>query len=217
MREGIDGSIDWERDHNMTVRERHQVGRVLRASTTGFDCGTRGSKIDELHNFGAFVKVPISDGDQAYAIGLIYAIRIDDDPLARELVMASYVDNNALLDQRENRMVPVEICVINIGYMYGRQMIHSLPPRPPMSLCEVDLCEPEEVYDFTQRMDFFRLVLGAKEVPSDELMAAALRYASWAYPEGERYDFLVRCGRNLAGLLSHDLKRLAHILELIKP
>ncbi len=201
----------------MTVRQRNRVGRVLRASTTGFDCGTRGSKIDELHTFGAFVKVPISDGELAYAIGLIYAIRIDDDPLARELVMASYVDNNALLDQRENRMVPVEICVINVGYMQDRHMIHSLPPRPPMSLCEVDLCEPEEVYEFTRRMEFFRLVLGAKEVPSDELLAAALKYASWAYPEDERYEFLVRCGRNLAGLLSHDLKRLAHILELIKP
>ncbi|HVU14525.1 MAG TPA: hypothetical protein VHD90_24780 [Phototrophicaceae bacterium] len=201
----------------MTVRERSIVGRVLRASTTGFDCGTRGSKIDELHTFGAFVKVPISDGDSAYAIGLIYAIRIDDDPLARELVMASYVDNNALMDQRENRMVPVEICVINIGYMYGGQMIHSLPPRPPMSLCEVELCDSQEVYDFTHRMEFFRLVLGAKEVPSDELMAAALRYASWSYPDDERYQFLVRCGRNLAGLLSHDLKRLAHVLELIKP
>jgi len=202
----------------MAVKERqHIVGRVLRASTTGFDCGTRGSKIDELHTFGAFVKVAISEDEAAHAVGLIYAIRIDDDPLARELVMASFVDNNALLDQRENRMVPVEICVINIGYMVNGQMIHSIPPRPPMSLCEVELCESNEVYDFTQRMDFFRLVLSAKEVPSDELMAAALRYASWAYPEQERYEFLVRCGRKLAGLLSHDLKRLAHVLELIKP
>ncbi len=201
----------------MTATQQHIVGRVLRASTTGFDCGTRGSKIDELHTFGAFVKVAISEDDSAHAVGLIYAIRIDDDPLARELVMASYVDNNALLDQRENRMVPVEIGVINIGYMFSGQMIHSLPPRPPMSLCEVDLCTSDEVYAFTQRFDFFRLVLGAKEVPSDELIAAALRYASWAYPEDERYQFLVRCGRKLAGLLSHDLKRLAHVLELIKP
>ena len=201
----------------MTATQQHIVGRVLRASTTGFDCGTRGSKIDELHNFGAFVKVAISEDDLAHAVGLIYAIRIDDDPLARELVMASYVDNNALLDQRENRMVPVEIGVINIGYMYGEQMIHSLPPRPPMSLSEVELCTSDEVYAFTQRFDFFRLVLGAKEVPADELIAAALRYASWAYPEEERYQFLVRCGRKLAGLLSHDLKRLAHVLELIKP
>ena len=60
-------------------------------------------------------------------------------------------------------------------------------------------------------------MLLAKTVPSDELLAAALRYASFAYPESERYDFLVRSGRRLAELLSHDLKRLAHVLALIKP
>jgi hypothetical protein len=199
------------------VMPRHVVGRVLRASTTGFDCGTRGSKIDEKHTFGSFVKVPLTDDYSAWAIGLIYAIRIDDDPLARELVMATNVDNSTLLDQRENRMVPVEICVINIGYAYNGAMIHSLPPRPPMSLVEVELCASDEVYEFSQRFDFFRLVLNAKEVPSDELIAAALKYASWAHPERDRYDFLVRCGRQLALLLSHDLKRLAHVLELIRP
>jgi hypothetical protein len=196
---------------------RDVVGRVLRASTTGFDCGTRGSRIDDRHAFGSFVKVPISVDDSVWAVGLIYAIRIDDDPLARELVMASYVDNSTLIDQRENRMVPVEICAINVGYIFSGQMYQSLPPRPPMSLCEVELMNSDEVCLFTRRSDYFRLVLNAKEVPSDELLAAALRYASWAYPEGERYEFLVRCGRRLAELLSHDLKRLAHVLALIKP
>jgi hypothetical protein len=193
------------------------VGRVLRASTTGFDCGTRSNKIDEKHSFGAFVKAPISDNSEECAIGLIYAIRIDDDPLARELVMANYLDNSTLMDQRDNRMVPVEVCVINVGYCYGGMMWHSLPPRPPLSLTEVVLCDAGEVYEFTQRCDYFRLVLNASEVPADELLAAALRYASYGYPEKERYDFLVKCGRNLAVLLSHDLKRLSHLLQLIRP
>jgi hypothetical protein len=202
----------------MSIQERREtVGRVLRASTTGFDCGTRGSKIDDKHAFGAFVKVPIDEDGQIYAIGLVYAIRIDDDPLARELVMASILDNSALLDQRENRMVPIEICVINVGCMADGTMYHNLPPRPPLSLREVELCDLDEIYRFTQRCDYFRLVLNASEVPSDELLAAALRYATWAYPEPERYDFLVRCGRHLATLLSHDLKRLSHLLMLFKP
>jgi hypothetical protein len=200
------------------VREnRNVVGRVLRASTTGFDCGTRGSRIDERHTFGSFVKVPLSEDMSLCAVGLIYAIRIDDDPLARELVMASFVDNNTLIDQRENRLVPVEICAISVGHIVNGGMFQSLPPRPPMSLCEVELMDAEEVYTFTRRFDFFRLVLNAKEVPSDELLAAALRYASYAYPESERYDFLVRSGRRMAELLSHDLKRLSHVLALIKP
>ncbi|MDZ4768853.1 MAG: hypothetical protein SGJ24_06960 [Chloroflexota bacterium] len=200
------------------IEARRLVGRVLRASTVGFDCGTRGSHLDEeLHTFGAYVRTPIGDQPGAYALGLIYAIRIDDDPLARELVMASFVDNNALIDQRENRMVPIEIGVVNVGFMYEGILMQSLPPRPPMSLAQVELCSADEVYQFTQRCDFFRLVINAKEVPSDELIAAAIRYASWAYPENERYDFSVRCGRHLARLLSHDLKRLSHVLELIKP
>jgi hypothetical protein len=203
---------------NMSVQEQRSiVGRVLRASTTGFDCGTRGNRIDEKHTFGSFVKVPITEDEAAHTIGLIYAIRIDDDPLARELVMAAGVDNNTLLDQRENRMVPVEVCVVNVGYTYNGEMFHSLPPRPPLSLCEVELCSASEVYYFTARCDYFRLVLNAKEVPSDELLAAALRYAAFAYPPEERYDFLVKCGRSLAGLLSHDLNRLSHVLELIRP
>jgi len=199
------------------VNGRGAVGRVLRASTTGFDCGTRGSRIDEAHTFGSFVKVALDDAHTAWAIGLIYAIRIDDDPLARELVMAAGVDNSALLDQRENRMVPVEICVINIGCMVNGTIYHSLPPRPPMSLTEVELCTDDEILRFTDKLDFFRLVLSAREVPSDELLAAALQHASWKRDMDGRNRFLVKCGRQLAGMLSHDLARLAHVLELIRP
>ena len=149
----------------MSVQENHEmVGRVLRASTTGFDCGTRGSHINERYVFGSFVKVPIAEDYSSYAIGLIYAIRIEDDPLARELVMAAVVDNSALLDQRENRMVPVEIAVINVGYTQGANIIQALQPRPPLSLSEVQLCSPEEIYYFTRRSDYFRVVLGASEV-----------------------------------------------------
>ncbi|MGQ9908940.1 MAG: hypothetical protein ACUVS2_08905 [Candidatus Flexifilum sp.] len=202
----------------MTNSATTAVGRVLRASTTGFDCGTRGSRLDERHHFGAFVRVPIADDRSAHAVGLIYAIRIEDDPLARELVMASAIDHSALIDQRENRMVPIEIGVVSVGHMNGSGMYHSLPPRPPLSLSEVHLCSADEVYTFTQRVDFMRLVLNAREVPADELLAAAVRYAAYAYPDDrERYDFLVRAGKAMAVLLAHDLKRLAHFLSLIRP
>jgi hypothetical protein len=199
------------------VSERIGVGRVLRASTTGFDCGTRGSRIDEAHTFGSFVKVPLDEARSVWAVGLIYAIRIDDDPLARELVMAAGVDNSALLDQRENRMVPVEICVINVGCMMNATIYHSLPPRPPMSLTEVELCSDDEILRFTSKLQFFRLVLNAREVPADELLAAALQQASWKRGMEARERFLIDCGRQLAGLLAHDLARLAHVLELIRP
>jgi hypothetical protein len=194
------------------------VGRVLRASTSGFDCGTHSTRIDDRHTFGAFVKVRVASGSKPCdAIGLIHTIRIDDDPLVRELVMAMNVDNSTLLDQRDNRMVPVETCVLNVGYIEEGMILHSLPPRPPLSLSEVYLCSAQEVYYFTQNCDFFRIVLNASEVASDDLLASSLRYAAWAYPEHERYDFVVRCGRHIARQLANDLKRLSHVLALIRP
>lgn len=193
------------------------VGRVLRASTRGYSCGTHSARIDSRHDFGAFVKVPIANDAKTSVFGLIYAVEIKDDLMISELVMAETVNPNVLRDQRENRMVPVEISILNVGYLNGHGFVHSLPPRPPMSLTAVTLCSAEEVRAFTARKDFFRLVLSASEVPSDDLIASALRYASFAWPEEARGDFMIESGRQLARMLSNDLKRLSYILTLIKP
>lgn len=194
------------------------VGRVLRASTRGFDCGAHSRNINTNHDFGAFVKVPIANNDYIQAVGLIYKVEIKDDQLIAELVLGEAVPDAILRDQRENRMIPVEVKVLNVGYIAGGQIIHSMPPRPPMSLSDVLLCSQDEVYYFTQRHDFFRLILGASEVPGEDLIAAAIRYASLVYADDEeRRNYIVSCGRQLARDLSHDLKRLAHILSLIHP
>ncbi|RMF80336.1 MAG: hypothetical protein D6737_08375 [Chloroflexi bacterium] len=194
------------------------VGRVLRANTRSFACGTHSTRIDHKHAFGTFVKVEITNDDSIHAIGLIHSVDIKDDQLINELVMADGVDDNVLRDQRENRMVPVEISVLNVGYMNGTAIVHSLPPRPPLSLSKVYQCDVNDVLHFTRHTDFFRIVLNASDIPADDLIAAAIRYASWAYEdENERYAFLVHCGRQLARLLSRDLRRLEQILALIKP
>jgi hypothetical protein len=201
----------------MTESVEDIIGRVLRASTRGYTCGTHSTKLSYRHDFGSFVKVPIANDESMFALGLVYAVEIKDDLLVSELVMAESVDPNILRDQRENRMIPVEISVLNIGYGLWRNFIQSMPPRPPMSLSVVRQCTAEEVYYFTQNKEFFRLVLNASEVPSDDLVAALLRVAVEAYPTEERYDFMVESGRSLAKLLTSDAKRLGAILSLIKP
>jgi hypothetical protein len=202
------------------VDEQIHIGHVLRASTNGFDFGTRGNEIDERHSFGSFVMVEIAQGDSVcYAVGLIYSIRIADDPFVRELVMATEVKESTLQDQRKNRLIPVETLVLNVGYAYqDGTIIHSMPPRPPLSLAQVHLMPPDWVIAFVQTQDFFRLVLNAGEVPSDDLLAASIRYAANFFPtDSARYDFLVACGRRIARLLTGDLRRLSHIIALIKP
>lgn len=193
------------------------VGRVLRASTRGFTCGTHSASIGQRHDFGAFVKVPIANDDHQWVIGLIYAVEIKDDLMISELVMAEAVNPNVMRDQRENRLIPVEISVLNVGYFNGYGFVHSLPPRPPMSLSAVSLCTAEEIVHFTRQPDYLRMILQASEVPSDDLVAMTLRYASMCHYEGvERRKYLVENGRYLAKMLSSDLKRLSQILGLIK-
>lgn len=201
------------------------IGYVLRASTNGFDFGTRGNEIDARHSFGSFVLAEIAGADRVpcYAVGLIYAIRITDDPFVRELVMASEVKESTLLDQRKNRLVPIETLVLNVGYTFYEQdrftrIVHSMPPRPPLSLTPVYLMPSDGVLTFVNQLNFFRLVLNAGEVPSDDLLAAAIRYAADFMPdERARYQFLVGAGRQIARLLTTDLRRLSHLLELIRP
>ncbi len=204
----------------MANEQATHIGYVLRASTNGFDFGTRGNEIDERHSFGSFVLAEVAQGDRlCYAVGLIYAIRIADDPFVRELVMATEVKESTLMDQRKNRLIPIETLVLNVGYAYDDGHItQSMPPRPPLSLTHVHLMPPDWVLAFVQRQDFFRLVLNAGEVPSDDLLAAAVRYAAQFYHnETEREAFVTACGRQVARLLTSDLKRLSHLLYLIKP
>ena len=77
-------------------------------------------------------------------------------------------------------------------------------------------CSDEEVRAFTARFDYFRLVLEAREVPVDELLAASLRDAAAARPEGERETFLVEAGRELARLLAGDPVRLEGLLRRLR-
>lgn len=193
-----------------------QIGRVLRASTTGFVCGTRSQ---ELLNpsFGAFVRTHHSPNSDVDVIGLIHSISIDDDPLVRQIILANNAPAAVQNDQRQNRLVPVEIGVVNVGYIQYDRVYHMLPPRPPLSLDPVLLCDNETILRFTAQHDYLRLVLNTTDVPTEELLAAALLQAAWVRPQPDREPFLIDAGRRLAGLLSHDLPRLQHLLRLIRP
>ena len=75
-----------------------EIGRLLRAGTTGFVAGCR---VNQLHApaFGALVRAPLGNDYQVY--GLIYDIHIDDDGLVRQLVTAENVSEEVIRDNRE--------------------------------------------------------------------------------------------------------------------
>lgn len=157
-----------------------EIGRLLRAGTTGFVVGCRVTQLT-LPSFGALVHVPLEDGYGIY--GLIHDIRIDDDGLVRQLVTADGVDDNVIADNRVNRNVPVEMSVLAVGYCQNGRIFHMLPPRPPLSLDVIYLCSEDEVCRFTLagRFGYFRHILRATDLPVGELLSAHVRQANEAH------------------------------------
>jgi len=150
-----------------------EIGRLLRAGTTGFIAGCRVSQLD-APAFGALVRAPLGDGYQVY--GLIHDIHIDDDGLVRQLVTAENVSHEVMRDNRERRIVPVEMSVLAVGYEHDGQVSHLLPPRPPLSLDVIYLCDDRDLERFVKagRFGYFRHILRATDIPVGEVLAAHL-------------------------------------------
>jgi len=150
-----------------------EIGRLLRAGTTGFIAGCRVSQLD-APAFGALVRAPLGDGYQVY--GLIHDIHIDDDGLVRQLVTTENVSREVMRDNRERRIVPVEMSVLAVGYEQNGQVSHLLPPRPPLSLDVIYLCNDRDLERFVNagRFGYFRHILRATDIPVGEVLAAHL-------------------------------------------
>lgn len=148
-----------------------RIGHLLRAGTTGFVAGCSVSQA-ETPAFGTLVRAPL---DKDYSVyGLIHDIHINDDGLVRQLVTAGNISTEVMHDNRERRIVPVEMSVLAVGFEQSGNISHLLPPRPPLSLDEIFLCSDAELAKFTGagKFGYFRHVLQSKDIPIGELLAA---------------------------------------------
>ena len=188
-----------------------EIGRLLRAGTAGFVVGCRVTQLDSP-SFGALVRVPLGGDYQVY--GLIYDIHIDDDGLVRQLVTADGVDEGVIADNRLNRNVPIEMSVLVVGYQQSGRIFHLLPPRPPLSLDIIYLCEADELCQFTSsgRFGYFRHILQAKDLPVGELLAAHFQQASQAHRTTGDAAWVSGATQELITLLRDDYPTLMGVM-----
>jgi hypothetical protein len=192
-----------------------QIGRLLRAGTSGFVVGCRVSQL-EGPSFGGLVRAALSEDYQIY--GLIHDIHIDDDGLVRQLVTAERVDENVIADNRMNRNVPLEMSVLSVGYRQGGRISHLLPPRPPLSLDVIALCSPDELCEFTSagRFGYFRHILRATDLPVSELLAAHLRQAQAAQAAKGNTEWINNATQELITVLRDDYQTLMTVLGTLR-
>jgi hypothetical protein len=108
-----------------------------------------------------------------------------------------------------------EFEAIIIGYQQDKRIFHYLPPNPVRVHSFVYPCGKESVAEFSQNMDFLPLIINCDvDIPIEELVAASLRNMSQAHQDPAA--FLIKAGKALAELLSHDFLKLRTILSRLK-
>jgi hypothetical protein len=191
-----------------------EVGRLLRASLTGFVAGCRVNQ-PNMPAFGTLVCVPVND--QLEAFGLVYDIHMDDDGLVRQLVTSQTLPPEVIADNRDNRNMPVEISIVTIGRRQSGILSHLLPGIPPTSLDIIYQCLPMEICEFTStgRFGYFRHILRNEELPAGELLAAHLEQARLANKIGGNPDWYTRATKELITLLRDDYPSLMSVLNAL--
>lgn len=186
-----------------------EIGRLLSAGTSAFVVGCRVGR-PEIPAFGTLVRAPI--GQDAHVYGLIYDLRIQDDGLVRQLVTAEDISQEVLLDNRERRIVPVEMSVIVVGWQQSGQIRHQLPPRPPLSLDLIYPCDSSEIQRFTSsgRFGYFRHLLRQPQLPLGELLAAHITQVQVAHPDPSRWT--ANAVREIIVMLRDDYPLLTSVL-----
>jgi hypothetical protein len=190
-----------------------EIGRLLSAGNAEFTVGCSVSQLN-VPAFGALVRVTPDTAEEYHVFGLIHDIHIEDDGLVRQLVTTDQVEAAVIADNRVNRNVPVEISVLALGYRQGERIYHLLPPRPPLSLDVIYLCDPDELRSFTAagHFGYFRHVLRAVDLPVGELLAAHLQQARTAHEAAHNPNWARAATRELITLLRDDYPTLMSVL-----
>lgn len=112
-------------------------------------------------------------------------------------------------------LLRTEVQAVTVGYKSLGVVYKHLPPQPPEVHDFVYTAAPQEIEMLTDGFEFLRLLTTISSVPTDELLAAAIREAYVA--RGSDYQFLVQAGQSLSHLLRSDYDRLLSVLRKIKP
>jgi hypothetical protein len=190
------------------------IGKLLRAENSNFVAGCRVREL-EAPALGALVKVKLEDQSEIY--GLITKILINDDSLVRQLVSGVSIPSEYAADNRYNRNLPVEIQVLTVGYKQDGKLSHRLPPRPPLSLDELQLCDEQELCTFTalSGQAYLRHILRLDDQPIEEILAAHLAQAKASHERhGDPAWYPLACEK-IVNILRDDYSRLTNVLDVL--
>ena len=205
-------------------RSPNHIAEVIETTTTEFlaQClDPEDLSFPVMPPFGSWVKsVDEESGNRVYAV-VYHATTMPIDSIHRARALGL-----SLQDLREQQpqifaMLKTEFRAAIVGFelRQGARSIQTLyqylPPRPPQIHQAVYCCEPQDIINFSEQLDFLRTLLEVNGAPVEALTAAAIREV-YQLRKADR-DWLVKAGRTLSVLLKDDYDRLKVILSQIHP
>ncbi len=196
------------------MAELQRVGEVIEASTTDFTAQCY--ELYEIPPLGSLVK---TRDVSVELYGIVYNAATTSLEPGRRPIARGKDENSEEEIYRSSpqllKLLKSEFGALVVGHKRANKLYHYLPPQPARIHGFVYLCPPEEVKEFGQSFDFLNILINARtSVPTEELVSAALRQMSQAYPDPRA--FLVAAGKELAILLSGNLNQLKTILGRIR-
>ena len=205
-------------------RSPNHIAEVIETTTTEFlaQClDPEDLSFPVMPPFGSWVKsVDEESGNRVYAV-VYHATTMPIDSIHRARALGL-----SLQDLREQQpqifaMLKTEFRAVIVGFELGQgarsnqTLYQYLPPRPPQIHQAVYRCEPQDIINFSEQLDFLRTLLEVNGAPVEALTAAAIREV-YQLRKADR-NWLVKAGRTLSVLLKDDYDRLKVILSQIHP
>ncbi len=205
-------------------RSPNHIAEVIETTTTEFlaQClDPEDLSFPVMPPFGSWVKSGDEEsGNQVYAV-VYHATTMPIDSIHRARALGL-----SLQDLREQQpqifaMLKTEFRAAIVGFELGQgarsnqTLYQYLPPRPPQIHQAVYRCEPQDIINFSEQLDFLRTLLEVNGAPVEALTAAAIREV-YQLRKADR-NWLVKAGRTLSVLLKDDYDRLKVILSQIHP
>ncbi len=187
-----------------------RVGEVVEAASTSFVAQCY--KLYASPPLGSFVR---TDSPTVYGV----VCRVSTQPLDPSRPVLARGESAASEEEmfRDNpqlsRLFTTRFEALITGHMDEGACKQFLPPLPPEIHSFAYACSPEEVAQFTSKLDFLALLLNCGLPVADEVAGACLRGAASVQPDGAA--FLTRASRSIAVQLAGDVPRLSTILRKV--
>lgn len=191
-----------------------KIGEVIESSTTDF-----AAECYELYNMPPLGSLVKTADPPAEIYGIVcQAGTASIEPGRRPIARGKGETSEEAIYQSNPQLAKLlrsEFLTLVVGHRLDGKIHQYLPPKPARIHAFVHLCNPNEVRQFSQSLDFLSILANTRlPISVEDTVAATLREMSWI--QTDPHAFLMAGGKALTAILGNNYQRLKTILMRLR-